>query len=202
MKKLLRTAALGAMAAVAFAGWPSGTAFAGRPNIMESCKVCHKDAPAQTVRGKLVSVSETFKSINVTVGPVVWIVKYDDTLKVKEGQKFSGPETLKTIKKDHEIFITYTGEESKAMAAQVAVKQPFKVPAGQLISLDDMKSLVAQGPEKGAYTLLDSRPPAMYAEGHIPGAKPLPFAKFAELAPKALPADKGALVIFYCAGET
>lgn len=199
MRNLLRIAALGAVAAVALAGWP-GTALAGRPNIMESCKVCHKEAPAQTVRGKLVSVSEAFKSINVNVGPVVWIVKYEDTLKVKEGQKLSGPEALKTIKKDHEIFVTYTGDESKAVATQLAVKQPFKVPAEQMVTLEEMKKLVAQGP--GGYTLIDSRPPAMYAEGHIPGAKPLPYPKFAELAPKVLPADKSAPVIFYCAGET
>ena len=200
MMKLLRPLSV-AIVATALAGWP-GSAFAGKPNIMESCKVCHKEAAEQTIRGKMVSVSEAFKSFNVTVGPAVWIVKYDDKLKVKQGEKFSGPEALKTIKKDHEIFITYTGEESKAMATQLAVKQPFKVPAEQQITLNEMKDLVAQGPEKGKYTLLDSRPPAMYAEGHMPGARSLPFAKFADLAPKLLPADKAALVIFYCAGET
>ena len=199
--KLLRTMSFAMMAAMALIGWP-GTALAGKPNVMESCKVCHKEAAEQTVRGKMVSVSQAFKSFNVNVGPVVWIVNYDDKLKVKEGQKISGPEALKTIKKDHEILITYTGPESKPVATQVAVKQPFKVPAEQQITLDEMKKLVAQGPEKGKYSIFDSRPPAMYAEGHIPGARSLPFAKFAELAPKLLPADKTSLVDFYCAGET
>lgn len=199
MRKIFVTAALAAIGIMTLATVP---AFAGRPNIMETCKACHKEAPPQTVRGKLVSVSENFKSLNVTVGPVVWIVKYDDSLKVKEGQKYSGPETLKTIKKDHEILVTYTGDESRAMATQVAVKQPFKVPAEQQISLEELKRLVADGPEKGGFTLIDSRPAANFAEGHIPGAVSLPFAKLSELAPKLLPADKAAPIIFYCAGET
>jgi rhodanese-related sulfurtransferase len=42
----------------------------------------------------------------------------------------------------------------------------------------------------------------MYAEGHIPGAVSLPYGAFKEKAPSVLPADKGAPVVFYCAGET
>lgn len=201
MKKVVFVSTLTAAVVLILAAF-SDNAIAGKPNIMESCKVCHKEAPAQSVRGKIVSVSEAFKSFNVSVGPVVWIVKYDDNLKVKEGAKFSGPETLKTIRKDLEILVTYTGNESDPLATQVAVKQPYKVPAGQQISLEELKKLVALGPEKGGFTLFDSRPQAMYAEGHIPGAAALPYAKFSELAPKMLPSDKGALVIFYCAGET
>ena len=201
MKKVVLVSTL--IAAVAFIlATFSGNAIAGIPNIMESCKVCHKEAPAQSVRGKIVSVSEAFKSFNVSVGPVVWIVKYDDNLKVKEGPTFSGPDTLKAIRKGHEILVTYTGTEANPIATQVAVKQPYKVPAEQQISLEELKKLVAVGPEKGGFTLVDSRPPAMFAEGHIPGAVALPYAKFSELAPKVLPSDKGALVIFYCAGET
>lgn len=201
MKKVVIVTVLTALVSTIMAAF-SGHALAGRPNIMESCKVCHKEAPSQSIRGKLVSVSEAFSSFNVNVGPVVWIVKYDGNMKVREGQKFSGPEALRTIKKDHEILVTYTGDESNPMAAQVAVKQPYKLPAEQQMSLDELKKLVAVGTEKGGFTLVDSRPPAMFAEGHIPGAKALPYAKFSELAPKVLPSDKGALVIFYCAGET
>lgn len=201
MKKVMSVSALTTLIALIVAALYSN-ATAGLPNIMESCKVCHKEAPAQSVRGKIVSVSEAFKSFNVSVGPVVWIVKYDGRLKVKEGQKFSGPDTLKGIRKDQEILVTYTGDESHPLATQVAVKQPYKIPAEQQISLEELKKLVAVGPEKGGFTLVDSRPPAMYAEGHIPGAVALPYPKFSELAPKILPSDRGSLLIFYCAGET
>ncbi|HWR58205.1 MAG TPA: rhodanese-like domain-containing protein [Thermodesulfovibrionales bacterium] len=201
MKKMLSVPVLACAVVIVMSAF-TGKAMAGKPNLMESCRVCHKEAPAQTIRGKIISVSEAFKSFNVTVGPLVWIVKYDDSLKVKEGPKISGPETLKTIKKDHEILVTYKGDESNPMAVQLAVKQPYKLPAEQQISLDELKKLLAAGPEKSRLTLVDSRPPSMFVEGHIPGAVSLPYPKFSELAPKVLPADKNALVVFYCAGET
>ena len=179
----------------------AGTAAAAKPNIMESCKICHTAADG-VVRGKLVSVSSEFKSVSLTVGPLVWIVKYGDDLKVKEGEKFSGPDTLRTIPRDREIAVTFAGGEQNPVATQVAVKQPYKVPAEKLVTIEKMQELTAQGPEAGKYTLIDSRPGPMFAEGRIPGAVSLPYAAFKEKAASLLPADKGALVIFYCAGET
>ena len=179
----------------------AGPAVAGKPNIMESCKICHQAADG-IVRGKMVSVSGEFKSLNVTVGPLVWIVKYGDELKVKEGDKISGVDVLKTIPRDREVAVTFTGGEQAPVAVQVAVKQPYKVAAEKLIAIEKMQELVAQGPAAGKFTLLDSRPGPMYAEGHIPGAIGLPYAAFKEKAAALLPADRGELVIFYCAGET
>jgi rhodanese-related sulfurtransferase len=179
----------------------AGPAQAGKPNIMESCKICHTAADG-VVRGKLVSASAEFKTVSVTVGPLVWIVKYGDDLKVKEGEKFSGADALKTIPRDREIAVTFAGGEASPVATQVAVKQPYKVPADKLATLETVQELVAKGPEAGKFTLVDSRPGPMYAEGHIPGALSLPFAVFKEKAAAVLPADKAALVIFYCAGET
>jgi len=179
----------------------AGPAEAGKPVIMESCKICHQAADG-VVRGKLVSVSSEFKSLNVTVGPLVWIVKYGDDLKVKEGEKIGGADALKTIPRDREIAVTFTGNETAPLAVQVAVKPPFKVAAEKIITVEQMQDLVVQGPEAGKYTLLDSRPGMMYAEGHVPGAVSLPYPAFKEKGAAVLPADKGALVIFYCAGET
>ena len=179
----------------------AGRAEAAKPNIMESCKVCHTAADG-VVRGKMVSVSPEFKSVSVTIGPLVWIVKYGDDLKVKEGDKFSGPETLKTIPRDREIAISFTGTEANPVATQVAVKQPYKVPAEKLATLEQVQELVQKTPEEGKYLLVDSRPGPMFAEGRIPGAVSLPFAAFKEKAASLLPADKGTLLVFYCAGET
>jgi hypothetical protein len=179
----------------------AGPAVAGKPNIMESCKICHQAADG-VVRGKMVSASGEFKSVNVTVGPLVWTVKYGDDLKVKEGEKISGADALKTIPRDREIAVTFTGDEKSPVAVQVAVKQPYKVAADKIMPLEKMQELVAQGPAAGKFTLLDSRPGPVYAEGFIPGAISLPYAAFKEKAPAVLPQDKGALVIFYCGGET
>jgi hypothetical protein len=179
----------------------AGPAAAGKPNTMESCKICHPAADS-VIRGKMVSASGEFKSLNVTVGPLVWTVKYGDDLKVKEGEKISGAETLKTIPRDREIAVTYTGDEKAPVAVQVAVKQPFKVAAEKLISVEKMQELVALGPEAGKFKLVDSRPGPVYAEGFIPGAVSLPYPVFKEKAATVLPADKGALLVFYCGGET
>jgi hypothetical protein len=174
---------------------------AGKPNIMEACKICHQ-ATDGVIRGKLVSASGEFKSLNVTVGPLVWIVKYGDDLKVKEGEKISGAEALKTIPRDREIAVTFTGDEKTPMAVQVAVKQPYKVAADKIVPVEKMQELVALGPEAGKFTLVDSRPGPVYAEGFIPGALSLPYAAFKEKAAAVLPTDKRALLVFYCGGET
>lgn len=194
-----RRAALAAVAGTIAIALGGGTAAAGKPNIMESCKICHTAADG-VVRGKLLSVSSEFKSLSVNVGPLVWVVKYGDDVKVKEGEKFGGPDVLKTIPRDREIAVTFGGGEVSPVASQVAVKQPFKVPAEKIVSVAEAQDLIAQGPGKAAF--VDSRPGPMYAEGHIPGALSLPYAAFKEKAASLLPADKGALVIFYCAGET
>lgn len=192
-------AAAGAILALAGA---ASTAEAGkRPNIMQSCVSCHKGTDG-TIRGKMVSVTEQFKSFSVTVGPLVWIVKYGDDLKVKEGDKIGGPAALKGITREKEVLITFSGEETAPVAVQLAVKQPFKVPEAQLVSVERMKELVALGPEAGTFSLYDSRPAPLFPEGHIPHSQSLPYAAFKEQAAAKLPADKGSLVIFYCGGDT
>lgn len=197
VRHAIRVAGAGALALALGAG----SAEAAKPNIMESCKICHT-ATDGLVRGKLVSASPEFKSLNVTVGPLVWIVKYGESLKVVEGEKTSGPEALKTIPRDREIAVTFTGDEKSPVATRVAVKQPYKVPAEKIATLEMVQELVAKGPEAGKFALVDSRPGPMYAEGHLPGAIGLPFGAFKEKAASVLPANKGTLLIFYCAGET
>jgi hypothetical protein len=172
-----------------------------RPNTMESCKLCHPPADG-VVRGKMVSVAPAQKSLNVTVGPLVWMVRYGDDLKVKEGDKLSGPDALKSLPRDREIAVTFTGPETRPVASLVAVKQPFKLAAEKAVPVERMKELIAKGTGPGRFFLFDSRPAPMFAEGHIPGAVSLPYAAFKEKASAVLPADKGALVVFYCAGET
>jgi len=192
-----RVAAFGALALALTAG-PAGAA---KPNTMEACKICHQAADG-VIRGKLVSVSKEFKSLNVTVGPLVWIVKYGDDLAVKMGEKAGGAADLASIPRDREIAVSFSGGEAAPVAVKVAVKMPYKVPEAQLLPLEKLQELVAAGPAAGTYLLVDSRPGAVYAEGFIPGAVSLPYAAFKEKAAAVLPADKGTLLIFYCGGET
>ena len=194
----LQVAATVGAAALLLAAAPAA---AGKPNTMEACKICHQAADG-VIRGKLVSVSGEFKSLNVSVGPLVWIVKYGEGLTVKEGEKIGGAEALKTIPRDREIAVTFTGDEKAPVAVQVAVKQPYKLAADKILTLEQLQPLVAQGTEAAKFTLIDSRPGPVFAEGFIPGALSLPYAAFKEKAAAVLPADKGALLVFYCGGET
>jgi hypothetical protein len=197
IRKVGRVGAAGALA-IALA---AGSAEAAKPNIMESCKICHQAADG-VIRGKLVSASKEFKSLNVSVGPLVWIVKFGDDLPVKMGDKTGGTADLAALPREREIAVTFSGGESAPVAVSVAVKMPYKVPEAQVIPLEKMRELVAQGPAAGNYVLVDSRPGPVYAEGFIPGAVSLPYAVFKEKAAAVLPADKGTLLIFYCGGET
>ena len=51
--------------------------------------------------------------------------------------------------------------------------------------------------------LLDARPPDEFASGHIPAARNLPVARFAEEFPRLTPAlDGNAMIIVYCRGSS
>ncbi len=69
------------------------------------------------------------------------------------------------------------------------------------MSTADVEKLVALGSEKGKYLLIDARPAPKFMEGAIPTAINIPFPAFEKMADK-LPADKSALIVYYCAGMT
>ncbi len=174
----------------------AGPSFAEKPTVLKPCVQCHQPEK-DVVRGTLVSVTEKFKTINVQVGQkLVWIIAYGDDLKI------SGADKLSTIPRDKEIGVRFTGDEKKPYAVSLTVKPPAKVAPEKLVSLEDMVKFAAEGPEKGNYLLVDSRPKARYLEGHIPGAVSQPNDKFDELKDAVLPSEKDKLVIFYCGGVT
>lgn len=171
-------------------------ALAQKPTVLAPCNQCHTPE-SDLIRGTLVSVTEKFRTINVQVGSkLVWIISYGDDLKI------NGADKLAAIPKDKEISVRFTGDEKKPHAVSLNVKPPAKVAPEKLVSLEEMKRLVAQGPEKGGYLLIDSRPKPRYNEGHIPHAVSLDNAKFDEMKDKVLPKNKDTLLIFYCAGVT
>jgi hypothetical protein len=187
-----RMAAFLAAAAVFIIGLCAEDALAKRPVIMKGCKACHKAAPG-VVRGKKVASSEAFKSIQVNVGPLVWIIPFD------KKTELVGAKSIDSIAKGHEIAVTFTGTENAPLATRISVKQPYKVPAEKVINVDEVTALVAKG--KG-YLLVDARPAKMHFQGHIPTSVNMYYPKLKDMAAKVLPADKDMLVIFYCAGVT
>ena len=95
--------------------------------------------------------------------------------------------------------VHYETKGSDRVAKKIVVKPKFKVPSEQLIHVKELSKLIELGPEKGAYTLVDSRPGPGYLKGHIPTAISVPFPKMKQMIAK-LPQDKDSLVIFYCEG--
>jgi hypothetical protein len=192
MRRLSLTFFAAALALV-FAMGTSGTAQAERPHIKKGCLNCHEAQP-NVVRGDMVSHSPKFKTLQLSVGPLVWIIKYtDDTV-------LTGAEAIGDVKKGKPIAVTYKGTEDKPVAALISVKPPLTVPDEQQVSVEELKDLVATSPEEGGYLLVDSRPPAAYGSGHIPGAVNIPFPALKKKGEAALGPDKGKSIIFYCGG--
>lgn len=77
--------------------------------------------------------------------------------------------------------------------ADVKAKQEALAPE---ISLSELRALV-ESKDKKSMVIIDANSEKMYTEGHIPGA--LHFAKIEGKLASALPSDKNALVVAYCA---
>lgn len=167
---------------------------AEKPKIAPICKQCH--VPDEKIlRGNFASLSQKAETIQIQIGPATWIVKYDDNTKL------IGAEKINKIPKDKEISIEIEDKGGQLYAKTVSVKPPAKVPEEKLIRVNELSKFVEEGPEKGGFFLIDSRPGPRYHEGHIPGAISIYDAEFDKHIEK-LPKDKDALVIFYCAGVT
>lgn len=167
---------------------------AEKPKIAPICKQCH--VPDEKIlRGNFASLSQKAETIQIQIGPATWIVKYDDNTKL------IGAEKINKIPKDKEISIEIEDRGGQPYAKSVSVKPPAKVPEEKLIRVNELSKLVEEGPEKGGFFLIDSRPGPRFHEGHIPGAISIYDAEFDKNIDK-LPKDKDALVIFYCAGVT
>jgi len=190
---------LAALVAATFS--TAGVSEAGKPSVGGPCLKCHTPQP-DAVRGNLGKVSLEFSTLQVKAGNIIWIVKYDDQTSVVDGDKTSGADSIKDIPPNKEVLVSFSGGEAKPLATEIAIKQPYKVPEKQKISNDEVVKLVAMGPEKGKYTLIDARPAGAFLGGHIPTAISLPFDSFEESCSTVLPEDKDRLLVFYCGGPT
>jgi len=181
------------------AGWPlvvSAVAEEKLPSKSDqSCLKCHEyDKGANILAGKFVDVSSKANTIQLQIDKDMEVIFFDDTTLLKNAPSF------KEIPKQESVRITYNKKNGKIFAEQVEVKKGLEVSKDQLISAEQVAELVAKGPEKGKYVLLDSRPEDMYNQGHIPTALPMPFFAFDKLQEKLLPKDKDIMQIYYCSG--
>jgi len=174
-----------------------------KPTVAKICSNCHQPEAA-SLRGNFDSVAYKTQSIQIKIDEAVEILRFDkNTLKVAniKPDPENPSEPLRELKKGKEVRIEYTEKDGKKFATLVVAKPPIKVAPEKLMTTADVEKLVALGPEKGKYLLIDARPAPKFMEGSIPTAINIPFPAFEKMAGK-LPADKGALLVYYCAGMT
>ncbi|MBP1771185.1 MAG: cytochrome c with three rhodanese y domain, selenocysteine-containing [Holophagaceae bacterium] len=199
MRHAARTSLLlAASVAALFAAEPQ----APKPAAAKICATCHTTAP-DNLRGHFDNLALKNSSFQLKIDERTEVLRFDKaTVKVVTPEPASDVEAaFKSIAKGHEVRVQFTEKDGVKTAVTVAVKPPVKLAANETITLDEIQKLVAMGPEKGHYFLYDSRPTPRFLEGAIPTAVNLPFPAFDKNLDK-LPADKGALVIFYCSGKT
>jgi hypothetical protein len=175
----------------------------GKPTMAKICANCHQPQPG-SLRGNFDSVSYKTQSIQIKIDEAVEILRFDkDTLKIANVQPdpANPAEQLRAIKKGKEVRVEFIEKDGKKVATLVVAKPPIKVAPEKLISTADVEKLVAMGPEKGKYLLIDARPAPRFMEGAIPTAVDIPFPAFEKMMDK-LPKDKNALIVYYCAGMT
>jgi hypothetical protein len=174
-----------------------------KPAIAKLCANCHKAEPGN-LRGNFDSVAYKTQSIQIKIDDATEILKFDkNTLKTQNIQApaDSPDEPLRALKKGKEVRIEYTEKDGVKTATLLSAKPPIKVAPEKLISTAEVERLVAMGPDKGKYLLIDARPAPRFMEGAIPTAINIPFPAFEKMVDK-LPSDKNALIVYYCAGMT
>lgn len=173
-----------------------------KPASAKICATCHTTA-ADNLRGHFDNLALKNSSFQLKIDERTEVLRFDKTtVKVVTPEPAADVEAaFKSIAKGHEVRVQFTEKDGVKTAVAVAVKPPVKLAANETITLDEVQKLVAMGPEQGRYFLFDSRPTPRFLEGAIPTAVNLPFPAFDKNLDK-LPADKGALVIFYCSGKT
>lgn len=173
-----------------------------KPTIAKLCTNCHQPEPGN-LRGNFDNVAYKTKSIQIKIDEATEILVFDDKLKI---ENFQAPadtpdQPLRALKRGKEVRIAYTEKDGKKFATLVSAKPAIKVAPEKQISTADIEKLVAMGPEKGKYLLIDARPAPRFMEGTIPTAINIPFAAFDKMVEK-LPKEKDALIVYFCAGVT
>ena len=145
----------------------------------------------ETVTGQVKAISRKAQTIQVEASSGPTMVKFtDDTVGMEH------------VKVGEAAIFEYemVGKDRVTMTVKPRL---VKLPAGAVeIKTEEMAGLVALGPEQGKYHLVDARPAGRYAEGHIPTAVSIPVPLLTKSGDSVLPADKDALLIFYCGGPT
>ena len=188
-----------ALLGVASAAWAQAPAPAGKPTIPQICTNCHKAAPGE-VSGYFDNVAFKSQSIQLAIDEIKEIIRFDPkSLKVLDAGAAKTPEHLREVRKGHEARVSFVEKDGQKWATEIRFKGPVKAAKEDLVDYAFVKKLVDQG--AGNFALVDSRPQPRFQQGTIPGAINVPYPAWDKVVNR-LPADKNALVVFFCQGVT
>jgi rhodanese-related sulfurtransferase len=199
---LLCALLFGAQLASAQTAAPSAAPAKARPAQPSMCAACHT-LEANQMGGYLDSTAFKSQSMQLDVGAAApQILRFDPkAIKVIDDGVEKAPDHLRDVKKRHEAQVSYVERDGAKVVSEIRFKGPAKIDPANLIDYAGVAKLVAEGPGKTPYTLIDSRPLIRFQEGAIPTAIHLPFIGFDKFVDR-LPKDKNQLVVFYCGGVT
>lgn len=107
------------------------------------CLNCHK-AEEGSMFGSIESVAFKAHSVQLRIDDAVEIIKFDEsTTKVVNGDKQVEAETLRTVKKGHEVRIAFTEKNGVRTDSVISIKPPVKISEGMLISTADREGYSA-----------------------------------------------------------
>ncbi len=174
---------------------------AAKPEMAAICGTCHKPAAA-TLRGYYDNAAFKSGSIQLNLGNTTEVIRFDPkTVRVLDAGAAKPAEHLREVKKGREARIEYVEIGGVRTVQTISFKGPIQVASDKLVGFSEVDRLVAMGPEKGNYALVDSRPAPRFQEGTIPTAINLPYPAWDKMVGR-LPADKEKLLVFFCQGVT
>ena len=95
------------------------------------------------------------------------------------------------------IIVDYRELTDRNLATTISVDLPSLPQPVTLISRSELEALLRSGDGGKPFFLADIRTPEEFADGHIPGAEPVPYSFLEKRMGEQLPEDKGTPLIFY-----
>ena len=177
-----------------FASLLAGGPITGACKVQAAEQAATQQEQKNVLKGQVLGVSKKARTITIDVDKNPVMVKFDDNTK--------GLEHAKTGEGAVIAFEERDGDKIATVIKQRLVQLPQGVVE---MKTDELAQLIALGPAKGNYYLVDSRPGKRFHEGHLPTAVSLPLSKMEENSGADLPAEAKAsntMLIFYCGGPT
>lgn len=151
----------------------------------------------QKIKGKITNISQKAKTIALsTKDNSFFLLKFSDDTILK------GVTSTKDFEVGEAIIVNYTtaGGENTATSLEKAI---IKLPKGVTeIKTDELAQLMESNKD---LVIVDARPSARYAEGHIASAVSIPFSKLTTMGDNGsqlLDKYKDKQLVFYCGGST